>query len=212
MKVFFRFTAILLGIVFVSGCAIVGSLFGPRVLEKSKEQTPQWVSAKPSQLIVADTGFRYHGVRLDELDLPLGVKKAQLSATNLSEMAIIDVARGEVESVCGIRPAVSGGKSEARLDVVISGAIKKEFGAAVRVADIYYEKVESPESGDEAIVRAGAVYNIHVLMEFPREQFTAALRAAGAALSRDSAVESRRCGKALAAKFRPAPKPAKASR
>ena len=40
--------ASLLGLVFVPGCVFVGSLFGPKVLEKSKEQTPPWVSVKPS--------------------------------------------------------------------------------------------------------------------------------------------------------------------
>lgn len=196
----------------LTSCAIVGSLFGPRVLEKSKEQTPQWVSVKPSQVEVSPSGFRYHGVALDQLDLPLGVKRAQLAATNLSELAIIDEARREVARECGVRPNAAGSKNEVRLDLVVAAAIKKEFGAAVRVADIYYEKVEVPDSAGEAVAKSGAVYNIHVLIDFPREQFTAALRNAGATLKRESSVESRRCGKSLLSRFAAPQMPGKASR
>jgi len=185
-----------------AGCAIVSSFYGPKVLEKSKEQTPPWVSVKPSQLMQQENGFQYHAVQLDEMDLPLGVKKAQLGATQLCEMAIVDAARTRVREVCKLIPKSEKAEKASpvdRIDGAVADAVKREFGGAMRVADIYYEKVEAPEAGDEKIVRAGYVYNIHVLVTFPREQYDAALAAAGKTLRRESGVESRRCGEALTA-------------
>lgn len=184
------------------GCAIVSSFYGPKVLEKSKEQTPPWVSVKPSQLMQQENGFQYHAVQLDEMDLPLGVKKAQLGATQLCEMAIVDAARTRAREVCKLIPKSEKAEKASpgdRIDGAVADAVKREFGGAMRVADIYYEKVEAPEAGDEKIVRAGYVYNIHVLVTFPREQYDAALAAAGKTLRRESGVESRRCGEALTA-------------
>ncbi len=187
------------------GCAIVSSFYGPKVLEKSKEQTPPWVSVKPSQLMVQENGFQYHAVQLDEMDLPLGVKKAQLGATQLCEMAIVDAARIKTREVCKLPPKSEKAEKSSsadrldRIDGAVADAVKREFGGAIRVADIYYEKVEAPEAGDEKIVRAGHVYNIHVLVTFPQEQYNAALAAAGKTLRRESGVESRRCGEALTA-------------
>ena len=182
-----------------TGCAIVSSFFGPKVLEKSKEQTPPWVSVSPSQLLWQETGYQYHAVQLDEMDLPLGVKKAQLGATQLSEMAVIDAARTKVREVCKVTANQGKGSSGDRIEGVVAEAVKKQFGGGMRLADIYYEKVEAPETGDEKIVKAGHVYNIHVLVTFPREQYEAALVDAGKLLRRESGVESRRCGEALAA-------------
>lgn len=194
-----RFNALfLVGISLATGCAFTGSLFGPKVLEKSKEQTPPWVSVKPSQLMWQESGYQYHAVQLDELDLPLGVKKAQLGATQLSELAIVEAARKKVADVCKIEVDPAKGSGAEKIQASVSAAVKKQFGAAVRVADIYYEKVEAPETGDEKIVRAGHVYNIHVLVTFPREQYEAALADAGKALKRENGMESRRCGEALA--------------
>jgi len=182
-----------------AGCAIVSSFYGPKVLEKSKEQTPPWVSVKPSQLMRQENGFQYHAVQLDEMDLPLGVKKAQLGATQLCEMAIVDAARTRAREVCKLPEKADKASSVDRIDGAVADAVKREFGGAMRVADIYYEKVEAPESGDEKIVRAGHVFNIHVLVTFPQEQYDAALAAAGKTLRRESGVESRRCGEALTA-------------
>ncbi len=182
-----------------TGCAIVSSFYGPKVLEKSKEQTPPWVSVKPSQLMLQENGFQYHAVQLDEMDLPLGVKKAQLGATQLCEMAIVDAARTRAREVCKLPAKSEKASSVERIDGAVADAVKREFGGAMRVADIYYEKVEAPEAGDEKIVRAGHVFNIHVLVTFPREQYDAALAAAGKTLRRESGVESRRCGEALTA-------------
>jgi len=191
--------ASLLGLVFVPGCVFVGSLFGPKVLEKSKEQTPPWVSVKPSQLLWQDSGYQYLAVQLDELDLPLGVKKAQLGATQLSEIAIVEAARKKVAEVCKVAVDPEKGSASEKIQNTVSAAVKHQFGAAVRVADIYYEKVEAPETGDEKIVRAGHVYNIHVLVVFPREQYENALADAGKSLKRENGMESRRCGDTLAA-------------
>ena len=182
-----------------TGCAIVSSFYGPKVLEKSKEQTPPWVSVKPSQLMQQENGFQYHAVQLDEMDLPLGVKKAQLGATQLCEMAIVDAARTRAREVCKLPSKSEKASSVERIDGAVADAVKREFGGAMRVADIYYEKVEAPETGDEKIVRAGYVYNIHVLVTFPRDQYDAALAAAGKTLRRESGIESRRCGEALMA-------------
>lgn len=182
----------------LTGCAFTSSLFGPRVLEKSKEQTPPWVSVKPSQLVWQESGYQYHAVQLDELDLPLGVKRAQLGATQLSEIAIVEAARAKVSEVCKIDANPDKGSAAEKIQGTVGASVKKQFGSAVRVADIYYEKVEAHDSGDEKIVRAGHVYNIHVLVTFPREQYEAALEAAAKTLKRESGMESRRCGDALA--------------
>ncbi len=189
-------------VLLIGGCVFVGALFGPKVLEKSKEQTPPWVSVKPSQLLLQESGFQFHAVQLDEMDLPLGVKKAQLGATQLSELAIIGAARIKVRGVCKLKPDSGKGSPAERIEAAVASAVKKQFGAAVRLADIYYEKVESPESGEEKIVRAGYVYNIHVLVTFPREQFEAALADAAKTMRRESGVESRRCGDDLAANLK----------
>lgn len=178
------------------GCFSVSGLFGPKVLEKSKEQTPPWVSVKPSQLTWQETGYQFHGVLLDEMDLPLGVKKAQLSATQLSEVAIIEAARKRVSESCKVDLTQT---ANARISDVIGKAVKKQFGATVRVADIYYEKVEAPDAGNEKVVKAGYIYNIHVLVVFPRDQYELALQDSARQLKRESGVETRRCGEALAA-------------
>ena len=192
--------------VVLSGCFSVSSLFGPKVLEKSKEQTPPWVSVKPSQLIWNDTGYQFHGVQIDEMDLPLGVKKAQLSATQLSEMAIIDAARKRVGDSCKTDLKATG---KSRIGDAVTSAVKKQFGVTVRVADIYYEKLEAPDTGDEKVVKAGFVYNIHVLVTFPKDQYELALHEAARLMKRDSGVETRLCGETLAASLGPAPTPSK---
>lgn len=186
----------------LAGCFTVSSLFGPKVLEKSKEQTPPWVSVKPSQLIWQDTGYQFHGVQIDEMDLPLGVKKAQLSATQLSELAIIDAAHKRVGNSCKTDIKAN---AKSRIGDVVASAVKKQFGATVRVADIYYEKLEAPDTGDEKVVKAGFVYNIHVLVTFPRDQYELALHEAARLMKRDSGVETRLCGDALAASLGPVP-------
>lgn len=181
---------------FLHGCFSVSGFFGPRVLEKSKEQTPPWVSVKPSQLTWQETGYQFHGVLIDEMDLPLGVKKAQLSATQLSEVAIIEAARKRVAESCKLDLSQPG---NTRISEVVGSSVKKQFGATARVADIYYEKVEAPDSGNERVVKAGYVYNIHVLVLFPRDQYEMALQDSARLLKRESGVETRRCGEVLSA-------------
>jgi hypothetical protein len=204
-----RFAVAILGLAIsflVQGCFSVSALFGPKVLEKSKEQTPPWVSVKPSQLIWLDSGYQFHGVLIDQMDLPLGVKRAQLSATQLSELAIVDAARQRVSEVCKADLKVA---ANSRIADIVSIAVKKQFGATVRVADIYYEKLEAPDTGDEKVVKAGYVYNIHVLVTFPRDQYEISLQEVARQLKRESGVETRRCGDALAASFGAPPPPPK---
>ena len=187
-----------LGLVFLglvclgmTGC-VTGVFGGPTVTERSKEKRPLWTDLDPGKFHAVDGVMQFHDTRTRLPDLPIGIKTTQIQTLEASEKAIQAEVKRHIEGVAeqlklgplGISP---------ELDGIIIRETKLFHSAHVKVADLYYEKLEDDTQGSRA-----EFYTAHVLVQYPASRKPDLLMEVGKSLQKSRDANLRRIGSSLA--------------
>lgn len=188
----------MLGLVFVglvclgmTGC-VTGMFGGPTVTERSKEKRPLWTDLDPGRFHSVDGVMQFHDTRTRLPDLPIGIKTTQIQTLEASEKAIQAEVKRHIEEVAeqlklgplGISP---------ELDGIIIKETKLFHSAHVKVADLYYEKLEDDSQGSRV-----EFYTAHVLVQYPASRKSDLLMEVGKTLQKSRDANLRRIGSSMA--------------
>jgi hypothetical protein len=186
----------------ISAILVLGScVLAPQstIVERSKEQRPAWVELSPAQSIVGDDLVQFHGTYDREPDLPLGIKRTQISSLEGSEAGVAVIVRAQVDSIAAAKNTPDAVLKSSEMDQAITEAVKRSHGTHAKVADIYYERHQSlaKTTSDPETATNGDFYLIHVLVQYPRTQIPAIYSDIGRSLQKSRNADVKRFGQIL---------------
>jgi hypothetical protein len=189
-----RVSSILLtGLVCFSMTACVTGVFGgPTVTERSKEKRPLWTDLDAGRFHSVDGVMQFHDTRTRLPDLPIGIKTTQIQTLEASEKALQAEVKRRLEEIAEDLKAGPLGISP-ELDGVVIKETKRFHSAYVKVADLYYEKLEDDSQGSRV-----EFYTAHVLVQYPASKRGELLSEVGKALQKSRDATLLRIGASLA--------------
>lgn len=143
-------------------------LVGATIVERSKESPPNWTVSKPNVLTGGDQSEFYSLVYYKDrlLNLPLGIKQAQISALDVSQRALEDLLRGQVVGFVKAKQA-SVKTQTPEFDRQISATVKAFHSENARVQDMYFERLSHTPPLDDGNIRE--TYRVFVLVKIARK-------------------------------------------
>jgi hypothetical protein len=174
----------------MTGC-VTGMFGGPTVTERSKEKRPLWTDLEPGRYHNVDGSMQFHDTRTRLADLPIGIKTTQIQTLEASEKALQVELKRLIEEIATDQKIGPLGVSP-ELDGVIIAETKRFHSSHVKVADLYYEKLED----DSGAVKA-EFYTAHVLVQYPTQRRQDLLIEVGKSLQKSRDPVLRRIGVAL---------------
>lgn len=157
--------AALTGVFFGAGC-VSSSALEENLVERSRLRVPTWIDLEPGIFHESDETLRFVVRRQGIVDVPLGLKQAELGALSDMSNALHAMTRRE------IREFMSQNQNTVDpilLDKILMEGVRFHLGKYGRLRDIYYEAVEKRIPGMTGHEKSTRIY---VLMSLPRDKMS----------------------------------------
>ena len=127
---------------------------GSTIVERSKESPPSWTVQKSNILNVTEGTEFYSFVFFRDrlLNLPLGIKQAQISALDVSQRALEEVLKSQILNMVRDKP-IRSRLQTAEFDRLVGETVKQYHAQNAKVQDMYFEKVSHDVPLDEGNIR-----------------------------------------------------------
>jgi hypothetical protein len=161
------------------------------VVERSKERPPAWIELDAGHLQEDQLYLKFVEAHKYLLDLPLGIKEAQLDAMKASETAIRQKLRDKLFA-CAEDEGIPMNGPIGELERLLTVTAKDVHSANARIGDIYFEKLVNNRGQQPS-----EYYNVFVIVHFPKTSIPSLMSSLSTKLSRSRDSNFKRLGQAL---------------
>lgn len=172
---------------------VANGLEGATIVERSKESPPSWTTSKPNVLSSAELGDTFSLVYFKDrlLNLPLGIKQAQISALDLSHRALEELLKEQVVSLA--KASATPAKTQTpEIDRQIASTVKLFHSKNARVQDMYFERLAHEPPLEDGAIRE--TYRVFVLVNITKKGVSELLDSLGRRLVDSSDLSMRNLG------------------
>lgn len=154
---------------FLSACVSTGEnssgdgLIGATIVERSKESAPSWTIGKCNVLSTTDQAGFFDLVYFKDhlLNLPLGIKQAQLSALEVSQRALEERLKVQVLDLAKAKSTTPRTQT-VEFDRQVAATVKSFHAENAKVQDMYFERLSHSPPLDDGNIRE--TYRVFVLV------------------------------------------------